>query len=70
MKKRLTLILCLLLAGIVNINAQKIKLFSSYEKNVDNGTCYVVVLSDNSIWWLCPVVPGPKVLQTVYLQEI
>ncbi len=54
MKKRLTLILCLLLAGIVNINAQKIKLFSSYEKNVDNGTRYVVVLSDNSIWWFMP----------------
>lgn len=34
--------------------AGNIKHFSAYEKNESNGTRYVAVMDDNSIWWFIP----------------
>ena len=54
MKKTLIILIGLLILVTINADAQKIKLFTSYEKNIENGSRYVVVLSDNTIWWYAP----------------
>ncbi len=54
MKNLISVLLISLSFISLKVNAQKIKILSSYEKNEQNGTRYVALLSDNSIYWFMP----------------